>query len=230
MRLISVLLLATSALAAGSASAQIRVYCCDDAKSRKVCADYLPPECQGRAYEERDGKGRVSKLVEAPLTPEQQARRVAETAQKEAAAKKAAEERRRTLALMSTYSSAKDIDSARDRALREMEKNLLQIQQRLDDAKKKQKRLEGEKEFYKGKPLPEQVKSQIRDNENEIKAQAEALETKTKEMDEVRARFADEKKRYLELTGKPMEPPEAKAATPTPPATPAAPAKPEAKK
>ena len=81
MRLISVLLLFSSALLAQGAAAQTRIFCCDDANGRKVCGDFLPPACQGRAYEERDNRGFVSKKVEAPLTAEQQARRARREAQ-----------------------------------------------------------------------------------------------------------------------------------------------------
>ena len=144
MRLISALLFASSAVLTSGAVAQTRIYCCDDAKGRKVCGDFLPTECQGRAYEERDNRGFVSKTVEAPLTAEQQARREAELAKKEEDRKKAAEERRRTLALLATYSSEKDINSARDRALAEVDKNLKQSQQRLEDAKKKKTKLDAD--------------------------------------------------------------------------------------
>lgn len=202
MRLISTLLFASSTLLAMGAAAQTRIYCCDDANGRKVCGDFLPVACQGRAYEERDNRGFISKIVEAPLTAEQQARRDAEKARKEEEARKVAEERRRTLALLATYSSEKDINSARDRALAEVEKNMKQAQQRLEEANKKKKKIESDKEFYKGKPLPEQVKADIRDNEKEIKAQQAAVAAKVKEADEVRSRFAEERKRYLELTGK----------------------------
>ncbi|MBI3093425.1 MAG: hypothetical protein HYY97_00975 [Rhodocyclales bacterium] len=224
MRLISALLFASSALLAMGAAAQTRIYCCDDANGRKVCGDFLPTACQGRAYEERDNRGFVSKKVEAPLTAEQQARRTAELARKEEEAKKAAEERRRNLALLATYSSEKDINSARDRALAEIDKNMKQSEQRLEEANKRKKKLESDKEFYKGKALPEQVKADIRDNEKEIAAQKAAVAAKSKEMDEVRSRFADEKKRYLELTGKkPMEAaPAAAAPAPAAAAEPAA--------
>jgi len=221
MRLISALLFASSAMLALGAAAQTRIYCCDDAKGRKVCGDFLPPECQGRAYEERDNRGFVSKTVDAPLTAEQQARRDAELAKKEEQKKKAAEERRRTLALLSTYSSEKDINSARDRSLAELSKSMKQSQQRLEDANKKKKKLEADKEFYKGKAVPEQVKAAIRDNEKEIQAQQAAVDVKLKEMEDVRARFAEEKKRYLELTGKkPLEVVPAPAAAPAPEAAP----------
>lgn len=243
MRLISTLLFASCTMLSVSAAAQTRIYCCDDAKGRKVCGDFLPVECHGRAYEERDNRGFVSKSVEAPLSAEQQARRDAEVLRKQEEAKQVTEERRRTLALLATYSSDKDILAARDRALTEIQKNIKQAQQRLDEADKKRKKLESDKEFYKGKPLPDQVKADIRDNAKEIEAQKAAVAAKTKEADEVRARFDDERKRYLELTGKkptedsspaaaPAEKPAAASpAAPTAAAAPApAAAKPAAKK
>ena len=224
MRLISALLLVSSTLLAQGAAAQTRIFCCDDANGTKVCGDFLPAACQGRAYEERDNRGFVSKTVEAPLTAEQQARRDAETARKEVDAKKAAEERRRTLALLSTYSSEKNIDSVRDRNLAEIDKSIAEAQKRLEDAKKKKQKLDSDKEFYKGKPLPDSLKSQILENDKEIQAQQATIAERTKDKEEVRIRFADEKKRYLELTGKKSAEPAAAAPAPAAPAPAAAPA------
>lgn len=226
MRLIPVLLFASSALLAQGAAAQARIFCCQDDKGTKVCGDFLPPACQGRAYEERDGKGFIAKQVEAPLTPEQQARREAENAKKVEDAKKAADERRRNLALLATYASEKDINSARDRALAEVDKNRKQSQARLDEANKKKKKIDADREFYKGKALPEDVRASVRDNEKEIAAQTAAVAAKVKEADDVRAKFADERKRYLELTGK--KPADAAAATPETAAPAAAAASPAA--
>lgn len=202
MRLIPVLLFASSALLVNGASAQSRIFCCQNDKGEKVCSDYLPPACQGRAYEERDGRGFVVKSVEAPLTAEQLAKREADKAKKDEEAKKAAEERRRNLALLSTYSSEKDINTARDKALAEVDKGAKQAQARLDEALKKKKKIDQDKEFYKGKPLPDDVKAAVRENEKEIAAQTTLVANKNKEKEEVRTKFEDERKRYLELTGK----------------------------
>lgn len=222
MRLITALLFVSASLLALGAAAQTRIFCCNDADGRKVCGDFLPTACQGRAYEERDNRGFVSKSVEAPLTAEQQARRDVEAAKKEADAKKAAEERRRTLALLATYSSAKDIDSARDRNLAEIDKNIQEAEKRLEEARKKKQKLDSDKEFYKGKPLPDSVKSQVLENDKEMQSHQKTIVDKAREKEEVANRFADEKKRYLELTGKkPIE--SSAAAAPAPPAT-AAPA------
>jgi hypothetical protein len=215
MRLISAPLLAAMLLLPTLASAQqARIFCCDDARGRKVCSDFVPPECADRAYEERDGSGRVAKNYEAPLTAEQKARRTAKLAKVETDKRKAADERRRGLALVSNYANVEEIDKARDRSLADLEKNLKQAQSRLDEASAKKKKLDAEKEFYKKKPMPDQLKTLVRDNESELRSQQAAVTDRTREMDEVRARFADEKKRYLELTGK--QPVDAPVAAPAP--------------
>ncbi|MES2236567.1 MAG: hypothetical protein EPO47_10420 [Rugosibacter sp.] len=217
MRPLSALLMTTTfLLVAGEAAAQARIFCCDDAKGRKVCADFVPPECANRAYEERDGQGRIVKKYNAPLTAEQQVRRMAELAKVDAEKRKVLEEQRHSAALLANYANEKEIDSARDRALAAIEKNLQQSRSKLDEANKAKKKLDGEKASYKNKPLPAQTKSLIRDNESELRAQQAAIEAQTKEMDDVRARFAAEKQQYLALTGKKPE----TAATDAPAAVP----------
>jgi hypothetical protein len=206
MRPLSALLITTTLFLAGEAAAQARIFCCDDAKGRKVCADFVPPQCANRAYEERDGQGRIFKKYDAPLNAEQQARRDAELARADVEKRKVVEAQRHSTALLASYANEKEIDSARDRALAVLEKNLQQSRSKLDAANKVKKKLDGEKAAYKNKPLPAQTKSLIRDNESELRAQQAAVETQTKEMEEVRARFTLEKQEYLALTGKKPEP------------------------
>ena len=45
---LAALLAAAWSLTTAPALAQVRVYCCDDAKGRKGCGDFLPPGCVGR--------------------------------------------------------------------------------------------------------------------------------------------------------------------------------------
>jgi hypothetical protein len=53
--------------------------------------------------------------------------------------------------------------------------------------------------------MPREMKTRIRDNDSELKAQQAAVDGYIKEMDDIRVRFADEKRRYLEVTGKKPE-------------------------
>jgi hypothetical protein len=195
------LLAAAYGLTATPAHAQARVYCCDDAKGRKVCGDFLPPVCIGRAYEERDDKGFVVNQIEKPLTPEQQAKRAAEEAKKAEDERKKIEERRRNLALLSTYATEADIDAARDRAMADLDKGLKQLEKRRDDAIRNRQKAEKEKEFYKGKPIPAQVANQIKGADSIVKAQEEQVAGRKAEIEATRVKFEDEKKKFRELKG-----------------------------
>ena len=118
---------------------------------------------------------------------------------KKKAERAALEEKHKNQALLNTYASEKDVDLARERALADVENRTKEVQLKLNDAIKRKKKLDGELEFYKKKPMPLELTEQIKASEGEIKAQQNAIEAKKKEMEQVRVRFDDEKRRYLEL-------------------------------
>lgn len=195
------LVLAAAAMLLGAACAlpaAARTFCCTDAKGRKVCGDVLPEACENRAYKEfSDGKVRN---VEAPLTPEQKAQREAAEAKKKEEEKVAAEARRRDQALLNTYGNEKDIDLMRDRAVADTEATAKQAQEKLDAAQKRKQQLERELEFYAKKPVPANLKAQIKENEIEIAAQQKAMDERDKAVEAVRAKFEEDRKRYRFLT------------------------------
>jgi hypothetical protein len=199
--LLTTALIAVTTLTTPAALAQVRIYCCDDDVGRKVCGDFLPKPCVSRAYEERDEKGFVVQRKEAPLTPDQLARREAEQAKKAEEEKKKLEERRRNLALLSTYATEKDIDTARDRAITDAEKQVSQAEKQLADAVKNQQKAEKEKEFYKNKALPLQVKNMLRDSDSDVKAKQDAVTARKNDVTKVGIKYEDEKKKFRELKG-----------------------------
>ncbi|MDD5175452.1 MAG: hypothetical protein PHQ05_03385 [Sterolibacterium sp.] len=176
-----------------------KTYCCADEHGRQVCGDSLPRECFGRPYRELSERGTLLRQVDAPLTAEQQAQRDAIIANKKKGERAAMEEKRKNQALINTYTTAQDVDIARDRALADMENSAKEIQAKYNEAVKRKQKLESEMEFYKKKSVPPELKEQIKVNDSEIKAQQTAIEVKKQEMDQIRARFDDEKKRYQEL-------------------------------
>lgn len=214
MRLFALLSLLSPFLIVTETAAQARVFCCDDAKGRKVCADFMPPECASRAYEERNAQGELIKKYAAPLSPEQRAKRDAELAREEEAKRKTLEEKRQAQALMASYASEKEIDAARDRALAPTEKNLQKAQAKLDAANKMKQKLDKERKAQKDQPSAELIE-RVRSNANELQAHQAAIASYNKEMESIRTRFADEKQRYLAATGKA---PTAEAATSATPA------------
>ena len=102
--------------------------------------------------------------------------------------------------MLNTYSSEKDIDDARARALKEAELAIAETEKRIAGAQKRRKELESEKEFYVKKPMPLRLKQDIANNEIEIKNQTELLDAKKKEISVINAKYDSDKRRYVELT------------------------------
>jgi len=197
------------ALAAEPASAQQGVYKCKDSKGKTYYTQTPPAECLGKEMDELSKQGRVVKKREAALTPEQIAAREAEEKRKKEEEERAKEEKRKNQALLNTYSSEKDIEDGRQRALRQAAEATKEIEKRIEEAQKRAQKLAAEKEFYAKKPMPKKLQDDIKNNEIDLKGQQDAIAAKKKELGDINAKYDEDKRRYLELTGaKP------KAATP----------------
>ena len=179
-----------------------RTYCCNDETGRKVCGDILPVECQKRAYQEFDGRGALVRRYEGPVTAEERNRREAEQARKKEEERQAMELERSNRALRASYASAGDIDAKRDRLLAEADESLKLAQERFDAALAHKQKLDVEAEFFQKKPMPESLKSDIRENQEELARLQAMLDDKKRDMAAIGARFDDEKKRYLGLGGR----------------------------
>ena len=188
-----VLLLAATALPAAAAKS----YCCVDESGRQTCGDQLPPQCYGRAYRELSERGTTLRQVEAPLSSGQRELREAQEKRSRDEERLAKEEKRKNQALLDTYSSEKDIDFMRERMLTDVDNARKHAEERYQEAVKRKQRLDG---AAKVQPLPQELANEIKRNELELSAQQAEMEAKLTEMDAIRAKFAAEKKRYLELT------------------------------
>lgn len=197
MRRILLLLLLAGLPLSGRAA---KSFCCDDANGHQACSDILPPECYGRAYREISENGIVLQRVEAPLSAQQKAVRQTEAKKKKEEERAATDERRRNQALLNTYSSVQDIDFVRERALTDLDRARKRALDRLNEALQRKRQLDNEAEFYKKKPMPYELQTQIKSNDIELQAQQAAIDAKQQEMTAVRARFDEEKQRYSELT------------------------------
>ena len=134
------------------------------------------------------------------MTPEQIAMREAEDKRRKEQELAAKEEARKNQALLNTYSSEKDIEDSRQRALRQAEEATKLIEKRIADAQKRGQSLDAEKEFYTKKPMPKKLQDDIRMNEIDIKGLQNTLDAKKKELGEIIAKYDEDKRRYLELT------------------------------
>ncbi len=189
------------ALAAASATAQQRLYKCKDDKGKTYYTQTPPAECLGKEMDEMSRQGTVLKKREGVMTPEQIAARDAEEKRKKEEELAAKEEKRKNQALLNTYSSEKDIEDGRQRALKQAEAANKETQNRMAEAQKRAQALAAEKEFYLKKPMPKKLQDDIKNNEIDIKGYQDALSAKQKELSEINAKYDEDKRRYAELTG-----------------------------
>ena len=189
------------ALAAASATAQPRVFKCKDDKGKTYYTQMPPAECLGKELNELSGQGTVVKKREGALTPDQIAARDAEEKRKKDEELAAKEEKRKNQALLNTYSSEKDIEEGRQRALGQAEAANKETEKRMTEAQKRAQALAAEKEFYLKKPMPKKLQDDLKNNEIDLKGYQDALAAKNKELGEINAKYDEDKRRYLELTG-----------------------------
>ena len=202
MRSRTMMFLCSTLLAVAPAAAQERMYKCVDAKGKVYYTQVPPPECLGRDTQELNKSGTLirKKPVATPLSPAQEQAREAERRKKIEDEERSREERRKNLALLNTYSSEKDIEEARARALAEAQTAITDTQRAIEGAQKRHQELEAEKEFYVKKPMPFKLKQEIANNDIEIQNQIVLLDAKKKEISTINAKYDEDKRRYVELT------------------------------
>lgn len=192
---------ALALLLSANSWAQSRMYKCVDGKGKVYYTQVPPQECLGKETQEMSRQGSITKSAgSAALTPEQQAAREEERKKQQEQEVAAREEKRKNQALLNTYSSEKDIDEARGRALKDNDLAILETEQRVAGAEKRKKQLDAEKEFYVKKQMPPKLQEDIKSNEAEIRNQRELLDAKKKQASNINTKYDEEKRRYAELT------------------------------
>jgi len=197
---VTIFLLICAVPALAQQPANQRMYKCVDARGKVYYTQVPPRECLGRDTQELNKSGMViNKGERAPSAAEVQAKE-ADKKKKAEEAEKTKEARRKELALLNTYSSEKDIEDQRARALKEAQDAIVATQNSIAGAQKRQKELDTEKEFYVKKPMPAKLRQEMSNIEIEITNQTALLEAKKAEIVKINAKYDQDKKRYVELT------------------------------
>lgn len=196
------------------------LYCCQDPTSgRRACGDILPDQCKGHAFKVIDSAGNVIREVGPPLTSEQKAQNDADLKKKKELEEFQRSQRRKDAALLETYANVQEIEKSRLRAEEEVLYGMRQAEKRIADTQARRNVLLQEAEFYKRRTPPPELSKGLKDTENEIAAQQNLLDSKQKDLESVRAKFAEDKKRYLEITtgsGRVLHPAMGGGASPSP--------------
>jgi glucan-binding YG repeat protein len=201
--------LALLPLAAGAQS-----FRCVGTDGKKYYGSTVPPQCLGQPVEQLSSQGTVLRRIDPQGDEKQRVAKEADADKKRKEADIAREAQRRNRALLATYSSEKDIEEARARALADNEKQIKDIQARIDGIKKRQAGFDKEMEFYrdtpaakgaKAKPGPKPPPKLVEDMQNaevDLQSQENLIDIKKKEVMAINAKYDEDKRRYAELTRK----------------------------
>jgi Domain of unknown function (DUF4124) len=192
-------------LAAHAQPKEQYTYRCTGKDGRKHYGQTLPQACLGRPLELINKQGLVVKRIDPEAEEKARIAKEADAEKKREMDAAQKDAMRRNQALLATYTSEKDIEESRARALREHKYQLQEVENRIDEIKKRQARFEKDlavyKEAGKGAP-PQRLKEEITNAEIDLKAQQGLLDAKKKEAASINARYDDDRRRYLEATGK----------------------------
>lgn len=193
------------ALAPLAAEAQSHSYRCIAKDGKRYYGWVIPAECAGRPVEQLNSQGLVVKRIDPEHAEKQRLLKEATEARKREEEAIAKDSARRNQALLATYTSEKDIEDARARALAENTKAVREVENRIEAIRKRQSGYDKDLEVYKGKGVeaPAKLREDLKSAEDELKAQEQLLEVKKREASTINARYDDDKKRYATITKQP---------------------------
>ena len=185
-------------------AAEAQAYRCVGKDGKKYYGSAVPAQCLGQPVEQLNAQGMVVKRFDAAASAAEREKKAAEEEERKKREALSKEEGRRNRALLATYTSEKDIEQQRARALADNEKTVREIGQRIVDLQKKRAGFDKEMEFYEDKSgktkAPPRLLEEMRQTEFDLKVQQDALENKKKEVSTINAKYDDDKKRYRSLT------------------------------
>jgi hypothetical protein len=206
--MLRILLIGASALLIAPLAAQAQsTYRCTGNDGKKYYGSTIPMQCVGRPVEQLSSAGTVVRRIDPE--GEEKAR-----ADQEATAEKQKEQdavnreaMRRSRALLATYTSERDIEETRRRALEDNEKAMQEVEAKIEAMQKRRAGYEKELAFYqdskdkkaKSGP-PAKLTNDLKNLDIDLKAQEDLLAAKKKEVVAINAKYDEDKKRYLAAT------------------------------
>ena len=172
------------ALALLPLAAEAQSYRCVGKDGKKYYGQSMPPQCIGQPVEQLNAQGLVVKRLDAAANADERAKKDAEDADRKKREATAREQGRKDNALMSSYTSEKDIEIARSRALEGNQRSLKDLEDRIG-ALKKRRSAPGE---------------DVKAIDIDLKTQEGALAAKKRENDAINTKYDEDKKRYIEIT------------------------------
>jgi hypothetical protein len=202
--LAAVLALASAGALAPDAQAQSATqmtFRCTGKDGKRYYGSTVPQACYGQLVEQLNSQGMVVRRIDPQGDEKQRAAKEAEAVHKRQRETAARESSRRDRALLATYTSEKDIEVQRLRALAENQRAVKDVEARIQDIKKRQGSYDRELAFYPAPQNPPQKLLQdIKVAEGELETNLGLLAMKKKEIEQINARYTEEKRRFAQLT------------------------------
>jgi hypothetical protein len=188
-------------LAVAAQPALAKMYKWVDAQGKVHYTDTPPPESAGQGSLEVKKSGAVVKQTEST---EERNKRLAAEADAAERKKAADEQMRKDRALLSTYTTEKEIDLARDRSLEHHNAIIKSAQARLQQIEPGANALElkAKEAEKRGKPLPPHQQQQYQAKRAEVEETRRVIKTNEDAMVAVRERYEADKLRFRELSSK----------------------------
>ncbi len=187
-----------AALMASALPVAAQMYRYVDPSGKVHYTERPPAENAGRAIDKLSKQGVVIKRTPAAQTAEQ--RGAAEDERKRTAEEDVAGrvEQRRIQAILSAYSSEREIESARENALGPVLEVIGQTEGAIANLDKRLADLKPEIDALGAKPMPGKLRNAVKTSESERSALAQLLEAKRTEEKAINARFEEDRRRYVE--------------------------------
>lgn len=183
-------------------------------------SDKMPPEAVNKGSTQLNPQGIPIKKVDPATAPEALKAREAEQERQKEAARQQEDTARRDRALLDSYTTEADIDLARARAVRTVEDTLQSAASYRAQLQKRKVALLERKASFGAKPVPPDIDRDLAAIDAELARDATVAAQKSKQLEEIKARYDADKLRWRQLNG-----PGAATSAPAAPAAAAAPPK-----
>ena len=185
-------------------------YKCVDENGRTHIGDTPPPGCANVVMFEMSRSGSVLRRIEPTPTAEQLKAKEEQAKRQREADKVAAVQKRKDEALLNTFASEREFDTARDRNIEPLNSRIRSARERIRAIDERLAKIDDEMEFYKGgksskskaSARPEVPASLVSEQEHllqEKKTLTASIAGYERDIVAQREKFEADKKRWLEL-------------------------------
>lgn len=178
---------------------------CTDARGQTHYGDRQPPACFGLDTQVLNERGTVLRIIEGDQS---RAARVQRETQEQAQRKLREEQAQHDRMLIDTYLTVEDIERLRNQRLELLEAQLNVTQQNIVTLRDRQSRLEQQVARFRpysskpdAPPLPDHLAEDMVNTVNSLQTYQEAVVSRQKEQEELRAAFARDIARFKQLKG-----------------------------